>query len=93
MDGSTIPGDHELLQLLFDATDAVAGVVVTRLGTTGDTTLGQILSLNQNTLGLVVAAVFGLTPNLLIANLHSKAESYKTDLKSSKASQSAPMPP
>lgn len=35
---------------------------------------------------IVLAAVFGLTPNLLVSMLQQKAESYKSDIRSSKAS-------
>ena len=35
---------------------------------------------------ILLAAVFGLAPSLLIRMLQQKAESYKTDIKSSKAS-------
>jgi hypothetical protein len=73
---------------LFSGIAGVAGVVVTRLGTSGDATaLSSIFNIGANRLGLLVAAVFGLTPNLLTANLHSKAEAYKSDLKSSDAAQ------
>src|SRR5579885_1682692 len=37
-------------------------------------------------LHIILAAVFGLTPNLLIGLLQQKAESYKSDIQSSKAS-------
>ena len=35
---------------------------------------------------IILAAIFGLAPNLLIGMLQQKAESYKSDIKSSKAS-------
>ena len=37
---------------------------------------------DQEEHGLIVAAVFGLTPNLLIGVLQKQSEQYKTDLKS-----------
>ncbi len=39
-----------------------------------------------NPLHLILAAIFGLAPNLLIGLLQQKAESYKSDIQSSKAS-------
>jgi hypothetical protein len=35
---------------------------------------------------IILAAIFGLAPNLLIGMLQQKAESYKSDIQSSKAS-------
>lgn len=49
-------------------------------------TLGEIFDLGKNQFGLVAAAVFGLTPNLLIQRLEKQAEHYKDDLKSTEAS-------
>ncbi|GAC1330092.1 MAG: hypothetical protein NVS2B16_22330 [Chloroflexota bacterium] len=45
--------------------------------------LGDIFDLNKNQASIVVAAIFGLTPNLLIQRLTTTAEQYKTELKSS----------
>ncbi len=64
---------------------AVGGVVLTRLGgtatTTGDNvTLDQIFSLQDYSFGLVVAAIFGLTPGLLLGRLRAETESYKKDI-------------
>jgi hypothetical protein len=44
--------------------------------------LTQIFDLRANQLGLVVAAVFGLTPNLLINRLKQQADRYKSEIKS-----------
>lgn len=54
-------------------------------GATGNATaasqdLHKIFSLRENTMGLVVAAVFGLTPDLLISRLQGQADRYKADL-------------
>jgi hypothetical protein len=49
--------------------------------------LSAIFDLTSNQVGLLVAAVFGLTPNLLILRLQKQAESYKTDLKSSEPAE------
>lgn len=48
--------------------------------------LGQIFDLAGNQFGLIAAAVFGLTPNLLNQRLERQAEQYKDDLKSTEAS-------
>ncbi len=83
---------------LFSGLAAVGGVVVTSLTVavipTGANdradqlpTLWQIFDLTENRAGLVVAAVFGLAPSLLISRLHGQVEKYKTDLKSSEAAQ------
>jgi hypothetical protein len=51
--------------------------------------LDAIFSLRQNVIGLVIAAVFGLTPGLLVDRLMRVADQYKADLRSSEASGSA----
>jgi hypothetical protein len=50
-------------------------------------TMDNIFDLNKNLLGLLVAAVFGLTPGLLFNRLQQQAETYKADLKTSEATQ------
>jgi hypothetical protein len=47
--------------------------------------LKYIFNLDNNIMGLVVAAVFGLTPGLLFEQIQKQAEKYKTDLRSSEA--------
>jgi MFS family permease len=42
----------------------------------------DIYSLDEGRFGLVIAAIFGLTPSLLIDRLKSEAEKYKADLQS-----------
>jgi hypothetical protein len=88
---------------LFSGLAAVAGVMLTALasqlmlanGTTGATTgvtipsLDQVFSLSTNQGGLVFAAMFGLLPNLFIARLQLRAESYKDDLRSSESAEHA----
>jgi hypothetical protein len=44
--------------------------------------LDQIFSLDANRLGLVVAAVFGLSPSLLLQSLERMAERYRAELRS-----------
>ena len=93
---------------LFSGLAALGGVIVTGLLSAvvplvGDgqpatdelPTLGEIFNLTENRVGLVVAAVFGLTPSLLISRLNGQVEKYKSDLKASEASQRAapPAPP
>ena len=83
---------------LFSGLAAVGGVVVTALavavipsgGTDASTqlpTLTEIFDLSSNQAGLVISAVFGLAPSLLISRLHGQVEQYKTDLRSSEAAQ------
>jgi len=88
---------------LFSGLAAVAGVMLTALasqlmlanGTTGPTSglkipsLDQVFSLSTNQGGLVFAAMFGLVPNLFIARLQLRAESYKDDLRSSETAEHA----
>lgn len=72
---------------------AVIGVLVFSLAFsalqnhTGFPTLEEIYTLNSGM--LLVAAVFGLTPNLLIGMLQQKADSYKAKLLNSKPSSSS----
>lgn len=47
--------------------------------------LYEIFNLNEGRFGLVIAAVFGLTPSLLINRLKGEADKYKTDLQTSNA--------
>ena len=84
---------------LFSGLAAVGGVILTALlprltpsgspGTGPLTTLDQIFNLSAHPEYLVVAAVFGLTPTLLMAGLQRQAESYKADLKSSEPAEAA----
>jgi hypothetical protein len=79
---------------LFSGIAGVAGVVLTKLVTDAATIdVAKVFDVHQNRLGFVVAAVFGLAPNLLISQLHAKAESYKTDLKNTEVGQAAPSHP
>ena len=85
---------------LFAGLAGVGGVVLTAFASeltvaTGNPkaavpTLGQIFDLSVNQGGLLFAAVFGLTPTLLITRLQSRAESYKADLKSSEPAEQSP---
>jgi hypothetical protein len=88
-----------LIQLpLFAGIAAVAGVALTALLPSlapavnnakppPAPSIATIFNLRTNPSYLVVAAVFGLTPNLLIGRLQQQAESYKADLKSSEAAE------
>ncbi len=49
-------------------------------------TLADIFDLNTNRFGLVVAAIFGLTPELLLSRLRQQTERYKADIRTSEAS-------
>lgn len=77
----------------FSGLAAIGGVLVTgllggALNHTASTVtdLGSIFNLNVNQFGIVVAAIFGLTPSLLTANLQRATDQYKTDLKSTASS-------
>jgi hypothetical protein len=63
---------------------AVGGVVITRLSGTataeGLPPLREIFSLRGYPFGLVIAAIFGLTPGLLLDRLSQQTESYKKEL-------------
>jgi hypothetical protein len=48
--------------------------------------LSDIFSLSKNQMGLIIAAVFGLTPGLLIDRLMKVSDQYKADLQSSETS-------
>jgi len=50
--------------------------------------LTQIFDLSRNQGGFVIAAVFGLSPNLLLSRLQRQVEQFKTDLKSSETGES-----
>jgi hypothetical protein len=47
--------------------------------------LGGIFNLSTDKLGIVVAAVFGLTPTLLISRLEQAAEQFRTNLRSTES--------
>lgn len=51
--------------------------------------LEQIFDLNNPT-AVLIAAIFGLTPSLLMTRLNSNAEKFKVDLRSTEAAESAP---
>jgi hypothetical protein len=50
--------------------------------------LTEIFDLDSNLQGLLVAAVFGLTPGLFLSKLQEQSEKYKSELKSSEPTQS-----
>jgi hypothetical protein len=88
---------------LFSGLAAIGGVVLTAMvaaviPATAPTavsalgkvpSLGQIFDVSKNPTGLIVAAVFGLAPSLLIARLEQRVDDYKSDLKSSEATDKA----
>ena len=47
--------------------------------------LGNIFNLDDRPFGLVLAAIFGLSPTVLISRLQQEAEKYKADLKSTES--------
>ncbi len=68
---------------LFSGLAAVGGILLTQKLTSAV----DIFDPKNMLSGLIIAAVFGLTPNLLNGVLQKQAEQYKTDLKSTAASQ------
>jgi hypothetical protein len=64
---------------------ALGGVVLTRLAGTATTTEGlpslqEIFSLEEYPFGLVISAIFGLTPGLLLDRIGQQTEAYKKEL-------------
>jgi hypothetical protein len=80
---------------LFSGIAAVAGVALAVLAPladpahaqTGTAALHKVFDLATYPAGVVVAAVFGLTPSLLITRLQRQAEQYKADLRGSEAGE------
>ena len=68
---------------LYSGLAAVGGVLVTQKFTS----LVDIFDPKNILSGLIVAAAFGLTPSLLMNTLQKQTETYKTDLKSTAATQ------
>jgi hypothetical protein len=52
--------------------------------------LDKIFDLGEYPINILIAAIFGLTPSLLITRLHSAGEQYKADLKSTEAAEHPP---
>lgn len=74
---------------LFSGLAAIGGVLIVAMlpeSNGAELNLDAAFDLARNPFGLVVAAVFGLTPRLLIDRLQSKTEQYKRDLKQTAAS-------
>jgi hypothetical protein len=55
--------------------------------------IGDIFNLDTNRFGLLVAAVFGLTPDLLINRLQGEADRYRTQLESTSIQTKSPEQP
>ena len=55
-------------------------------------TLDQVFNLQRYPFGFIVAAVFGLTPSLLISRLAQPIEQYKRDLRSTETQQGSTQP-
>ena len=52
--------------------------------------ISSIFALGQNPYGIVFAAIFGLSPSLLIGAIGKAADQYKLDIRNSEAAQSPP---
>jgi len=79
---------------LLSGLASVLGIVLLSMAATTqyqaqDAALSNAFDLVKTPLNLVTAAVFGLTPGLLIDHLTQKTEQYKKDLKSSQPSGAA----
>ncbi len=89
---------------LFCGIAAVGGVVVTAMllavtptptksgpkASASPASLSKIFDLKDYPLNILIAAVFGLTPSLLITRLHAAGEQYKRDLTSTEAGEHPP---
>ena len=69
---------------LYSGLAAVGGVLIAQ----NFTSVVDIFDPKNMLSGLIVAALFGLTPNLLIDTLQKQTDMYKNDLKSTAATQS-----
>jgi hypothetical protein len=84
-------------KLLLPGSDVLAPPVVDTSGKTATLSgevrtppeLGAIFNLDLNGGGVIVAAIFGLTPGLLLERLKSQGEKYKSDLQTSTATDGA----
>jgi hypothetical protein len=69
--------------MLASGLAGIAGVVLWRLaGVASDVSFEAIFDLAINPMGVVIAAAFGLSPQLLIAGLRAKGEQYKAEITS-----------
>ena len=82
---------------LFSGLAAVGGVLLIPILTSGvngaqpSLSLAKVFNLTQTPFSFVLAAIFGLTPTVLISRLHQEAEQYKADLKSSESLTRGPV--
>ena len=83
-----------ILTPMLSGLAAIGGVLIVGLlpavepdGNGAGVVLADIFHVTRNQYGIIVAAVFGLTPRLLLDRLRQQTEQYKADLKSSEASE------
>jgi hypothetical protein len=81
LSGIAAVGGVLVVSLLYDAVDFGAAVDT-------DRSLGDIFNVEKFALGLVIAAVFGLVPDLLVDRLQNKADEYRAGLSSTTAAAS-----
>jgi hypothetical protein len=75
---------------------AIGGVALTRLGAASTDEmpqLSEVYSLEAYPFGLVVAAIFGLTPSLLLERLRSRTDEYQEQIKPTGEAPTAPTAP
>jgi hypothetical protein len=70
---------------LMSAVPAASSIVSPNAVAVGLTPLGDVFDPEKNRIGLLIAAVFGLTPDLIIGKLRQQTDALKQDLSSSEA--------
>jgi hypothetical protein len=84
-----LPGTDVIAPASIDDSGKVT-VVATSVRT--PPALADIFDLSLNPAGLLIAAVFGLTPKLVLDKLESQGEKYKTDLQASGVTDNTAVP-
>lgn len=75
---------------LMSAAPVAGAVLGTNAQTAAPMALDQVFNPETNRLGFLVAAVFGLTPDLLIGKLRQQTDALKQDLSTSEAAVAGP---
>jgi len=77
---------------LMSAAPVAGAVLGTNAQTTAPMALDQVFNPETNRLGFLIAAVFGLTPDLLIGKLRQQTDALKQDLSTSEAAVASTAP-